>query len=259
MRRHADRPHRSTGCRGLALATACIAGSACPPARPTSCGARRWIRRAAGSTSSASCSTARLPASPRPARRPLPGLHGVRSRLPVRCPLRPADRGGPQLAGAEPPRAGRSGPAQRRCRPGRRGARRARRDLRDVSLPAPLGCRWAAAAQRTANRRDRAQRGDWPAGLLPRSRPHSGWHRAAHGPLRRTAAGAGARRGERRPSSGCSPAACSRCSSLRSMPRQHGCWPARGATSSSRPGRAAAEHCRCTTGGEPRPRRSPAS
>ena len=30
--------------------TACTAGSACRPARPTSCGARRWIRRAAGST-----------------------------------------------------------------------------------------------------------------------------------------------------------------------------------------------------------------
>jgi ferredoxin len=28
---------------------------------------------------------------------PLPGLHGLRPRLPVRRPLRPADRGGPVL------------------------------------------------------------------------------------------------------------------------------------------------------------------
>jgi glycolate oxidase FAD binding subunit len=40
--------------------TVCTAGSVCPPARRTSCGARRWTPRVAGSTCSPRCSTGRL-------------------------------------------------------------------------------------------------------------------------------------------------------------------------------------------------------
>ena len=57
---------RSVTCSARSRRTACIAGSACRPARPISCGARRWTRRAAGSTWSRSFWTAPRSPIPRP-------------------------------------------------------------------------------------------------------------------------------------------------------------------------------------------------
>ena len=104
---------------------------------------------------------------------PLPGLHGLRARLPVRGALRPADRGGPQLdRGAPGP-----GPGRRcrpgRCatgRPGRRSSRRSPTRARLRLLTGPLR---AGPAHRAgpAGRAQPAGRAGWPPSWSRRS----GW------------------------------------------------------------------------------------
>ena len=90
---------------------------------------------------------------------PLPRLHGLRTRLPLRGALRPADRGGPQLGRGA---AGRPGPLAAAA-PFAARAGRARGDLRDVPVPGPAADADPPAAGRPAHRDDAPDRGQ-PAG-----------------------------------------------------------------------------------------------
>ncbi len=83
--------------------TACTAGSACPAARPTCCGARRWTPRAGASTSIGQGARGRAddPVDGAALRR-LPGVHGVRDGVPVRRAVRPAHRGDARAGRAQP-------------------------------------------------------------------------------------------------------------------------------------------------------------
>ena len=119
---------------------------------------------------------------------PLPGLHGLRDRLPIRGPVRPADRGGPRLAAGAPRRGGgveasrargggvgqalrancRAGPSPAGSTAGTARSPRDRavrgRDLRDVPLPAPPPRPDRPAARRAADR-------PGPAGSAQRGHP----------------------------------------------------------------------------------------
>ena len=147
--------------------------------------------------------------------RPLPGLHGLRDRLPVRGPVRPADRGGPRL-GREP-----AGRAQPPLPPGRSGTGRCgRRSSRCSRTPAAAGA-GGPAARRCNERpgpagwRGAGPRSAWPpssappCGLAPANPPGRRSRRPE-----RPRCPAGCRPGPA-PGRGraCSPAACSRSSS----------------------------------------------
>ena len=153
----------------------------------------------------------------------LPGLHGLRDRLPVRRAVRQADRGHP--------RAGRAAPPPRRQGPGA-----ARADLRAVPAPAA-----AAAAARTAARATSAPgstaRCAGPACWSGSRRSWPRWRASRRGSteaerLPERVAGARARAAR---SSGCSPAACRARSSPASTPPPRGCSRPRAATWSSPP------------------------
>ena len=183
--------------------TACTAASACRPARPTCCGARRWTRPRGR--------IYLMQAGPRGraddrrdgrALRRLPGLHGLRHRLPVRRAVRQADRGHPRAGRAPAPRArsptGCSAGRSSRCSPTRGGCGCCAVRCGSTSAPACSGC-----VQRSG-------RAGPPLAVAGRD--------GGAGPA--GAAGADrlpervAARGEPRArSSGCSPAACSASSS----------------------------------------------
>ena len=182
----------------------------------------------------------------RPLRR-LPGLHGVRDRVPVRRAVRQADRGDPRPGRAQPraPAAPSARCARRssRCSPTRGGCGRCavrcaptrRTGLLDRLRRAAC---WSACRPHAGRDGVAAPRGSARADRLPEHSPRGRHARAA-------------------PSACCS-AACSASSSPASTPRPRGCSPPRASTSSPpRPGllRRADEH----TGREPRRRaRSPA-
>ena len=220
--------------------TACTAASACPPARRTCCGARRWTRpRGRIYLMSQGLGGEPLTDSMVEPLRPLPRLHGLRDGLPVRRAVRQADRGDPGPGRARPPplaeRAGCCGRRSSRCSRTRGGC----------------GCCAArcAAYQRTGLQ----QRWSGAAGCWTGSRRRWPRWRTSRRRVARCAAlpERVAARGARRTSSACSPAACRAPSSPASTRPPRGCWRWRAATSSSRAGRAAAARSASTTDARP--------
>ena len=169
--------------------------------------------------------------------RRLPGLHGLRHRLPVRRAVRQADRGDPgagRAATTAPPRRRLLRAAIFALFPYPRRLRLLRGPLRPTSAAGCSG--WSA--QRAAGPAAADAGRDGGARAAARRR------RAA---LPERVAGRAARAGRR---SACSPAACRARSSPASTRPPPGCSPLRAATSSSRAGRAAAGRCRVHNGRE---------
>ena len=195
----------------------CVHCGFCLPTCPTyASGTRRWTRRAGASSSWAGASKAdsssRIEMAPL---RPLPRLHGLRDRVPVRRPLRPAHRAHAAAGGAattgrpESASSGGSSSARSRTRAGCGGSSRSSRwngsSAREGSCPpARASARWRGSA------RDPAATTPKPPERLP---------------------AAGERRSRRW---AFSRAASSASSSATSTTRRRACWPRRATSRDSR-------------------------
>ena len=178
--------------RRAGRATACTAASACRPARPTCCGARRWTRPRGRIYLMQARARGRA-ADRRDGRalRRLPGLHGLRHGVPVRRAVRPADRGHPRAGRAPaPPAAAPTGccaSAIFALFPHPRRLRLLRGPLRPTSAAACSGSCSAAGCWTGSRRRwprwSRSRRRSRPAPPLPERVAARGERRAVVGML----------------------------------------------------------------------------